>query len=221
VGARAAVGPRGGAPGGGAPGGGAPGGGAPGGGAPGGGAPGGGAPGRLNTILNAYSSTTSVTPPSYPGGRYPEPNLPTGGDPNLVNPTPIGIGNNQTPPTSGNRNPITPDDVALRAASERHQNAIKGITNLLKIIDQAKANKDKAQRDIETYTQAYNDAVTAQRNAQNDIISTETKVSQIVSAINSLTSTIDDLRNKINQAAGQGDTWIQQKNTVTATITVD
>jgi len=42
----------------------------------------------------------------------------------------------------------------------------------LKIIDQAKSNKDKAQRDIETYTQAYNDAVASQRNAQNDIINT-------------------------------------------------
>lgn len=59
------------------------------------------------------------------------------------------------------------------------------------------------------------------QDAQNDIISTETKVSQIVSAINSLTSTIDDLRNKINQAAGQTDSWTQEKTTVTATITVN
>lgn len=57
--------------------------------------------------------------------------------------------------------------MALRAASERHQNSIKGITNLLRLIDQAKANKDKAQSNIQVYTQAYNDAITAQKNAQN------------------------------------------------------
>lgn len=79
----------------------------------------------------------------------------------------------------------------------------------MKIIDQAKANKDKAQSDIQTYTQAYNDAVNAQRSAQNDIISVETKSSQIVSAITSLNATIDDLRNKINQAAGQADALIR------------
>ncbi len=166
--------PGGGAPSGGAPGGGAPGGGAPGGGAPGGGAPGGGAPGgdtpRLSGILSTYSSTTVTRPDYGPSGRYPAPNLPTAGDPNLPNFTPTNIANDQARPTPANRNPITPDDVILRAASDRHQNAIKGITNLLKIIDQARANKDKAQNDIQPYTQAYNDAVAGQRGAQNDII---------------------------------------------------
>lgn len=57
--------------------------------------------------------------------------------------------------------------MTLRAASERHQNSIKGITNLLKLIDQAKANKNKAQADIQTYTQAFNDAAIAQKNVQN------------------------------------------------------
>lgn len=110
----------------------------------------------------------------------------------------ITIPSDQARPTGANRNQITPDDVALRAASDRHQNAIKGITNLIKIIDQARANKDKAQNDIQAYTQAYNDAVAVQRNAQNEIIASETKSSQIVTAINSLGTTVDDLRNKIN-----------------------
>ncbi len=79
----------------------------------------------------------------------------------------MNIENSQTIRSSSNRNQITADDVTLRAASERHQNSIKGITNLLKVIDQAKANKDKAQADIQTYTQAFNDAVLAQKNVQN------------------------------------------------------
>jgi chromosome segregation ATPase len=117
----------------------------------------------------------------------------------------ITIPTDQARPTPANRNPITPDDVALKAASDRHQNAIKGITNLLKIIDQARANKDKAQNDIQAYTQAYNDAVAGQRNAQNDIISIETRTSQIVGAITSLTATVEDLRNRINESAARSD----------------
>lgn len=137
----------------------------------------------------------------------------------MINPFPLQIQNDKSQPTPANRNPITADDVALRAASERHQNAIKGITNLLKIIDQAKANKDRAQNDIQTYTQAYNDAVAAQRTAQNDIISAETKVSQIVSAINTLTATVDDLRNKINQIIAERDNLTRDKQVLISNIT--
>lgn len=89
----------------------------------------------------------------------------------------------------------------------------------MKIIDQARANRDRAQRDIQAFTQAYNDAVTAQRNAQNDIITTETRVSQIVSAINSLTASIEDLRNRINQAVAQGEALNREKSTIVVTIT--
>lgn len=125
---------------------------------------------RLNGLISNYSTTVPTTPNYGTSGRYPEANLPTAPSSNLVNPTPITIATSQTTPTQSNRNTITPDDVTLRAASERHQNAIKGITNLLSIIDQANANRNKAQNDIQTYTQAYNDAVNSQRTAQNDII---------------------------------------------------
>jgi hypothetical protein len=165
--------PAGGAPGGNGPTGSAPGGNSPSGGSPSGGSPSGGSPSdaQLLNLLNNYSSPTpGSSSPNYPNNRYPEANLPTGSTPNLLNPTPLLISTGQSQPTDANRNPITPDDVKLRAASDRHQNAIKGITNLLKIIDQANANKNKAQSDIQTYTQAYNDAVSAQRNSQNEII---------------------------------------------------
>ena len=78
-----------------------------------------------------------------------------------------------------NRNTITADDVAMRTASERHQTAIKGITNLLKIIDQGRANINQAQIDIEIYTTSYNSALADRKNAQNVIITAENKISQI------------------------------------------
>lgn len=174
---------------------------------------------RLDGLISNYSSSTTVTTNYGTSGRYPETNLPTSASSNLVNLTPITIATQQTTPTQSNRNTITADDVTLRAASERHQNAIKGITNLLAIIDQANANKNKAQSDIQTYTQAYNDAVTAQRTAQNDIITIETKSSQIVSALNSLNATITDLKNRLNTASTQNSGFLAQKNTILTTIT--
>lgn len=165
-------------------------------------------------------TTTTTTRPDYgPSGRFPSGNFPTGADPNLPNNTPVQIASNQARPTDGNRNPITPDDVALRAASDRHQNASKGITNLIRIIDQARANRDKAQNDIAPYTQAYNDAVAGQRNAQNDIIAAETRVSQITTAITSLTANGDDLRNRINQAVAQNDALNREKTGILDGIT--
>jgi chromosome segregation ATPase len=89
----------------------------------------------------------------------------------------------------------------------------------LRIIDQANANRNKAQGDIQTFTQAYNDAFTNQRAAQNAILSAETRSAQIVSAINSLTSTISDLINKINDAVARRDGLTRQKATIIATIT--
>lgn len=83
-----------------------------------------------------------------------------------------------------NRNTITADYVSLIAASERYQTAVKSVTNLLKIIDQARANKAQAQADLATYTQRYDDAVKRQREAQELIISIEIKITQIRSAIN-------------------------------------
>ena len=59
----------------------------------------------------------------------------------------------------------------------------------------------------------------AQRNAQNDIITIETKSSQIVSAINSLNATIEDLKNKINQASVQNTQITITKSTIVNTIT--
>ena len=87
------------------------------------------------------------------------------------------------------------------------------------IIDQANANRNKAQGDIQTFTQAYNDAVTNQRGAQNGILAAETRSAQIVSAINSLTSTISDLSNKINDAVARRDALTRQKATIISTIT--
>ena len=82
----------------------------------------------------------------------------------------------------------------MRAASERHQNAVKGITNLLTIIDQARANRDYAKSQLDAYVEAYNDALSAQRKAQNAIIAAETKRTQIISAIAGAEGKIAGLR---------------------------
>ena len=57
--------------------------------------------------------------------------MPSSANPNAFNPVPTEITNAQAERSEANRNKITKDDVTLRAASERHQNAVKAITNLL------------------------------------------------------------------------------------------
>ena len=59
----------------------------------------------------------------------------------------------------------------MKAASERHQNSVKAITNLISIIDQARANRNYAQEQVEKYVNEYNAALKVQRKAQNEIIS--------------------------------------------------
>lgn len=129
--------------------------------------------------MNEFGNVPDFQAPQYDGNRFPTFNLPTGSNPDAINLEPLGINNNQAQPGTQNRNTITRDDVALKAGSLRYQNAVKGITNLLTIIDQARANKLQAQNDLGRYTQAYNDAIRNQRNAQNAIISAELKVKQI------------------------------------------
>ena len=108
---------------------------------------------------------------NYEGNRFPVEEFPTGGNEDTFNPTPDNILNKDTPATDESRNEVTIDDVTIRAASERHQNAVKGITNILKLIDQARANKKQAEKDVQTYTKRHNDAIVNQRKAQNAIIS--------------------------------------------------
>ena len=166
----------------------------------------------LNSLISTYSTVTTVVP-QYPGGTYPTANLPTAPTSNLPNPTPILISNQQTQPNDSNRNQITPDDVIVRAASERHQNAIKAITNLLTIIDQANANKNQAQTLISKYTNDYNTAVQNQRQSQNDIISIETTLTQITSAINNINAKIAGLQNQANDFQSQRAIFVQQVTT--------
>lgn len=94
---------------------------------------------------------------------------------------------------------MTSSDVKLKAASERYQNAVKGITNILTIIDQARANKYKAQTDLTTYNQAYNVAIKEQKNAQNTIITAELKIKQIETSIGRVTEKINGLTIKITE----------------------
>ena len=103
------------------------------------------------------------------------------------------------------RNQVTIDDVKLRAASERHQNAVKGITNILKLIDKARGNKRQAELDVEIYTKEYNLAISNQKKAQNFIISVENRIVQIKSAIEGLEDQILKLKDAIEDLVARRD----------------
>ena len=143
---------------------------------------------RLSSILGTYSSIDSLsTRPdtSYPNDKFPVENFPTGGNDNTFNPTPVDIFTRNAVPNDNTRNDVTIDDVALRSASERHQNAVKGITNLLKLIDQARANKKQAERDVQTLTQAHNLSVNKWLE-KTGIIGCDTDISHITASIEKL-----------------------------------
>lgn len=168
--------------------------------------------------MNEFSSVDSVVRPVYEENRYPTTEFPTGSTPGSINYEPIKIATTQTQGTVQNRNTITRDDVTLKAGSERYQNAVKGITNLLSIIDQARANKLQAQNDLARYTQGYNDALKKQRDSQNAIISAETKVKQIQSAIAGADGKIGDLNDKIAAFNKLGDDLNQAKDDILGRI---
>ena len=158
-------------------------------------------PTKLDNLIGKFSSALTDPAPaySYPDNRYPDANLPTGGNPNSFNPQLNGIKNGQAVPTAANRNTISPDDVSLKAASERHQNAIKAITNLLSIIDQGRANKNKAQQDINRLSLELQNSRNAQRQAQNNIVGNQNKIQQIVSAIDGINSGGQNLEDQVNK----------------------
>ena len=97
-----------------------------------------------------------------------------------------------------NRNIITHQNVHLKAASERHQNAVRGITNLIAIIDQARADRLTAQNEVEKFIKAYNEALAAQKKIQTKIVGLETRVMQIESAIEGIDEEINNLVKKID-----------------------
>ena len=103
------------------------------------------------------------------------------------------INNFQAVASSANRNQVTSSDVALRAASERHQNAIKAITNLLTIIDQARANQLQAEQNIQYYNQKYIEAQRNQKNSQERIVSINIRIQQITSAIKGISKRIGEI----------------------------
>ena len=148
---------------------------------------------RLSNIINSYSSVTKVSTKEYENNRFPEVDFPTGTSQTII--TTIDTGDAQT--SDQNRNTITADDVALRAASERHQNAVKAITNLITIIDQARANALYAKSSVEKYIQEYNAALVAQRKIQGEIVRLETESTQIQSALDGVIDLINQLTDEL------------------------
>ena len=125
-------------------------------------------------------------------------NFPTGENPNSFNPGPTTIFTKKATITDNTRNDITIDDVTLRTASERHQNAVKGITNLLKLIDQARANKKQAEADVAFLTEAHSIAVANQQKAQGTIIKVENRVGQIKTAMEGLEDDLAVFKQKVD-----------------------
>ena len=68
------------------------------------------------------------------------------------------------------------------------------------MIDQARANKKQAERDVQILTQAHNVAILNQQRAQNAIIAVENRIVQIKSATETLEDEIIGLRQKIDDA---------------------
>lgn len=73
------------------------------------------------------------------------------------------------------------------------------------IIDQARANRNNARSQLQSYAAAYNDALAAQRRAQNNIITLETRRTQITSAIEGVEGKIGDLRADIEAIEDERD----------------
>ena len=71
------------------------------------------------------------------------------------------------------------------------------------MIDQARANQKKAERDVISLTSAHNAAIANQRRAQNTIISVENRIVQIKSALEGLEDLIDKLRVDISEKEAQ------------------
>lgn len=76
-------------------------------------------------------------------------------------------------------------------------NANKAIANLLKIVDQLKANVNAAKSDTEILENELNNAVSYQKNTQAKIISAENKISRLKQAINNLNGKVDLLNNQL------------------------
>ena len=86
------------------------------------------------------------------------------------------------------------------------------------IIDQAKANQNFAQRQLEIYVDEYNKALMNQRKAQNTIISIETRRAQIVSAIDGVEDKIAELLKEIEAIEKKRVDLSAEKNRLLAKI---
>lgn len=69
----------------------------------------------------------------------------------------------------------------------------------------------QAQKDIYTYTTAYNQAVANQRAVQNSITTIEINITQISSAISNITMQINNIVNQYGQTQSERTTLIQRR----------
>ena len=164
--------------------------------------------GNLDDLISRYggdsvtsdrtstSESTTVTSTE----TFPKVNFSTARDPNAApNTVPQIIRTSQATVTSADFNTITDDDIRKKAVLERSITASKAVANLLSIIEQAKANRNRALTEIEIFKAQYNQAVQNQRNAQTEIIAGENSAKNLKVAISGAQTSIKDYENKIDK----------------------
>ncbi len=82
---------------------------------------------KVNQISNTKLTLSDVLNIKYDGNKYITPSLPFRGISDFTRTTPLLIQTIQTQSSNRNKNKLTANDAALRAASDRYQNAKKGL----------------------------------------------------------------------------------------------
>jgi predicted nucleic acid-binding Zn-ribbon protein len=159
----------------------------------------------ISDLVTQYSTTTTTTNTvSTPISSYPSPNIPTGPLPNQVpNSNIINIATAQAPLSSQPLRASSEYDVNITNLFYQQTQIGQTIANLLEIIRQGTANRNKAQEDINTYTEQLNSNTQAQQNLSITISNQENKVKGIQSAIDGATAQLNGFSTDLNTVTGQ------------------
>lgn len=145
------------------------------------------------------ASTSSKNISSYPTSV-----IITGKLPNQVPNTAIlNIATAQAPRSNQAVNTLTEYDLNITTLFNQQTEVSQTIANLLEIIRQGSANRQKAQTDINSYTTSLNGAVTNQQQLAISITQQENKVKNIQSAILGAAGQLDTLNVQLTKLNGQ------------------
>ncbi|XP_031472663.1 uncharacterized protein LOC116245094 [Nymphaea colorata] len=158
----------------------------------------------INSLVSQYSqngstiTTTTQTISSYPTVVV------TGTLPNAVpNTQVLQIATGQSPLGNQAINTLSEYDRNITDLFNQQTQVSQTIANLLEIIRQVTANRQKAQTDVNTFTASLNTAVNNQQNISLTITQEEGKTQGIQSAITGATAQLDSLNTQIGKVNGQ------------------